>query len=109
MLSAGTPKVVNDESWTAALIFALQRLYTYTRARRPSRTLIDPLDAFVESIKKGSMLVAVKAAQEAAEATKDMEAKVGRSAYIQSDRLRDQKIPDAGAWGVKTILESLQK
>jgi len=49
---------------------------------------------------------AVKAAQEATEATRNLDAKVGRSAYV-GDTLKD--IPDPGAWGVKVILESLQK
>lgn len=59
------------------------------------------------AIRKGPINLAINAAQNAAEATRDMEAKVGRSAYIEGGRLKDQKIPDPGAWGVKIILESL--
>jgi dihydroxyacetone kinase len=109
VLSGEMPGVTNDEIWTTALKSALEKLYTYTLARRPSRTLVDPLDAFVDAFQKSSMDLAVNAAQEAAEATKDMDAKVGRSAYVQGDRLKDQKIPDPGAWGVKIILESLRE
>lgn len=50
---------------------------------------------------------AVKAAAEAAEATKELEAKAGRSAYVESDLLKKEKVADPGAWGVKTILENL--
>lgn len=94
--------------WTTALTSSLSKLYMYTRARPPSRTLVDPLAAFVESINEGSFGSAVKAAQEATEATKTLDAKAGRSAYL-GDTLKDKNIPDPGAWGVKIILESLQR
>lgn len=61
----------------------------------------------MEAVQKGPIELAVKAAQEAAEATKYMDTKIGRSAYVESGRLKDQEIPDPGAWGVKIILESL--
>ena len=99
--------VASEKIWTTALTSTLARFYTYTRARPPSRTLVDPLAAFIESIKQGSFGSALKAAQEATEATKALEAKVGRSAYV-GDTLKDKNIPDPGAWGVKIILESLQ-
>lgn len=83
-------------------------MYTYTRARRPSRTLVDPLSAFVESFGSGKSLVeAVGTAARAAEETKDVEAKAGRSAYIESESLKKEKVADPGAWGVKLILEAL--
>jgi len=49
----------------------------------------------------------VAAAVKVAEATKDLKAKAGRSAYVEGDRLQKEQIPDPGAWGVKTILENL--
>lgn len=94
--------------WSGALDSALNRLYAYTRARRPSRTLVDPLSVFVEKFASGKSLVeAVKAASKAAEETKDIEAKAGRSAYISSESLKKEKVADPGAWGVKLILEAL--
>lgn len=93
-------------SWPVALRAALEKLYTYTRARPPSRTLVDPLAAFIESLQEGSFASSVKAAREAAEATRYLEAKAGRSAYV-GESLKDEKIADPGAWGVKIILESL--
>ena len=87
---------------------ALQNLYTYTRARPPSRTLVDPLDAFVTPLSKSTDFpTAVKAAAEAADKTKDLAAKAGRAAYVEGDRLKEEKIPDPGAWGVKTVLEAI--
>ncbi|THH05051.1 hypothetical protein EW145_g5078 [Phellinidium pouzarii] len=94
------------EIWSSALIFALNRLFSYTRARPPSRTLVDPLTAFVQSLSTTGLAGSVKAAVDAAEATKDMDAKAGRSAYVESDLLKKEGVPDPGAWGVKVILES---
>ena len=49
----------------------------------------------------------MRAAVAAAEATRDVEAKAGRSAYVEGERLRSQRVADPGAWGVKVILENL--
>ncbi|KAF7983385.1 hypothetical protein HWV62_22391 [Athelia sp. TMB] len=99
---------VNDPTiWPFALRYALEKLYTYTRARPPSRTLVDPLAAFIENFQENVFAIAVRKAQEAAEATKNQEAKAGRSAYVESESLRDEQVADPGAWGVKVILESL--
>lgn len=43
----------------------------------------------------------------AAEATRDAEARVGRSAYLEEGLLKQQRVPDPGAWGVKVLLEAL--
>ena len=69
---------------------------------------MDPLTAFVEALPTSDFSRAVKAAAVAAEATKELEAKAGRSAYVGSDLLKKEKVADPGAWGVKVILESLQ-
>lgn len=99
--------MATHELWQAALRYALDRLYTYTRARPPSRTLVDPLSAFVKSFSAGNLASAVKVAAEAAEDTKNLAAKAGRSAYIEGDALKKEQIPDPGAWGVKVLLEAL--
>lgn len=101
--STATPEV-----WSTSLTLALKRLYTYTRARPPSRTLVDPLAAFVQTLPSSGFAEAVKAAAAAAQATKELEAKAGRSAYLGSDHLKAEKVADPGAWGIKVILESLQ-
>jgi triose/dihydroxyacetone kinase / FAD-AMP lyase (cyclizing) len=102
----GESRVATKDLWVRALTTALAKLYSYTRARPPSRTLVDPISAFVEAMPL-DFDDAVAAARDAAEATRGMDAKVGRSAYVDVDRLRKQRIPDPGAWGVKIILESL--
>ncbi|TFK75036.1 dihydroxyacetone kinase 1 [Pluteus cervinus] len=107
-LSSGT--AITPSIWTSALQSALKGLYTYTRARPPSRTLVDPLDAFINTLLNSNgnnYESAVKVAEEAAEGTKNLKAKAGRSAYVEGDRLREQQVPDPGAWGVKTILRGL--
>ncbi|TBU44014.1 dihydroxyacetone kinase 1 [Dichomitus squalens] len=103
-------QTITPEIWSSALSFALDKLYTYTRARPPSRTLVDPLAAFIETLASGkgsNTAEAVKAAADAALKTRDLEAKAGRSAYVEGDRLKQERIPDPGAWGVKVVLENL--
>lgn len=101
---------MTPQTWAQALKLALDNLYTYTRARPPSRTLVDPLSAFITAISSSdgtNFQDAVRAASQAAEATKDLEAKAGRSAYVEGDKLKQEQIPDPGAWGIKTILENI--
>lgn len=42
--------IVTPPIWAKSLTFALHRLFDYTRARPPSRTLIDPLAAFIGNL-----------------------------------------------------------
>jgi triose/dihydroxyacetone kinase / FAD-AMP lyase (cyclizing) len=93
--------------WSTALSSALTRLYTYTRARPPSRTLVDPLDAFISTLQqdRASYQDAVQKAGEAAEATKHLAAKAGRAAYVEAEKFKG--IADPGAKGVQVILEAL--
>jgi dihydroxyacetone kinase len=100
---------MTSEGWGQALITARDKLYTYTRARPPSRTLVDPLAAFIDKYNnsQGDYLSSVKAAADAAEMTKDLDAKAGRSAYVEDARLKLERIHDPGAWGVKVIFENL--
>jgi triose/dihydroxyacetone kinase / FAD-AMP lyase (cyclizing) len=91
------------EIWNKALVSARDKLYSYTRARPPSRTLVDPLAAFIENL-DGGYEKAVNAAAAAAEKTKDIEAKAGRSAYVDSALLTKERVADPGAWGVREIL-----
>ncbi|KAF4593368.1 Dihydroxyacetone kinase 2 [Pleurotus pulmonarius] len=98
------------KAWSVSLSSALEKLYTYTRARPPSRTLVDPLAAFIDMLAKeegGKLPEAIQAGSASAERTRELEAKAGRSAYVEGARLKDQKVPDPGAWGVKVILENL--
>jgi dihydroxyacetone kinase len=106
VLAHSSSTTITLEVWSSALKTALAQLYTYTRARPPSRTLIDPLTAFVDALPAG-LEGAVKAVQDAAEKTRDIEAKVGRSAYVEGELLKEKRIPDPGAWGIKVIIEAL--
>ncbi|KZT18331.1 dihydroxyacetone kinase [Neolentinus lepideus HHB14362 ss-1] len=105
--SARSQSTTSSQIWTQAVSSALAKLYTYTRARAPSRTLIDPLAAFAEALPNDGFAGAVQKAAEAADKTKHVEAKAGRSAYVEGDRLKKENVPDPGAWGVKAILEGL--
>lgn len=97
--------------WASALSHALKVLYTYTAARRPSRTLVDPLEAFTEAFAEsqgGNFDAAVKSAAEASEKTKDLVAKAGRAAYVGREALQEAQVPDPGAHGVATLLKGIQ-
>lgn len=80
-------------------------------ARTPSRTLVDPLEAFVSAFaaSPSDFAGSVKAGQDAAELTKTYEAKAGRAAYVGRDALKDAQVPDPGAWGVGVILQGVLK
>jgi dihydroxyacetone kinase len=116
-LAAGFVKQDSNETctakmWSIALSHAVESLYKYTNARPPSRTLVDPLDAFTKTFaeSEGNDLGnAIAEARTAAEKTKDLVAKAGRAAYVGQDALKDRQVPDPGAWGVVKILEGIQK
>lgn len=104
-------EVATAEVWARGLELALNTLYRYTRARPPSRTLVDPLSSFILTFASDPSRLshAIKAAQEAAEATRDLAAKAGRAAYVDQEKIREASVPDAGAWGVWKLLEGMQK
>lgn len=101
--SSSTPEV----NWPSALNHALTKLYTYTRARPPSRTLVDPLDAFVKgpSTEKADFYGSFEKAQEAARATRGMQAKAGRAVY--GGGVEGEEEMDPGAWGVAVLLKAV--
>lgn len=101
--------VAAEQDWSRGVSAALGQLYAYTRARPPSRTLIDPLATFADafSADPSDLRTAVRKAAEAAEATRDVEARVGRSAYVEMSLLKRERVPDPGAWGIKVLLEAL--
>ena len=108
-LAASGASVAAADDWARAVSAAREQLYTYTRARPPSRTLVDPVAAFADAFSANplDLRTAVSRAAEAAEATRDVEARVGRSAYIEGGLLKRERVPDPGAWGVKVLLEAL--
>jgi len=64
------------------------------------------LAGFIQSLGQG-YTSATRAAVAAAEKTKELDAKAGRSAYVDSSILTKEQVPDPGAWGVKTALEAM--
>ncbi|GAA5893508.1 hypothetical protein JCM6882_007840 [Rhodosporidiobolus microsporus] len=109
--SSSSASSVSPSVWAAALEHALSILYQYTPARRPSRTLIDPLAAFTESFgaaKGENFAEAVAEAAAACEETKDLVAQAGRAAYVERGALKEAQVPDPGAFGVVTILKGIQ-
>ncbi|POW09114.1 hypothetical protein PSTT_07018 [Puccinia striiformis] len=102
-------KTIDSQAWANALDFALNTLYKYTRARSPSRTLIDPLSAFVLTftLTPSELDKAIEAAKESAENTIYLDAKAGRASYVDRQKLQDSQVPDAGAWGVWKLLEAI--
>ncbi|KAJ9093839.1 hypothetical protein QFC21_006210 [Naganishia friedmannii] len=113
-LAAGfaNAETADGSAWARALSHALATLYKYTAARAPSRTLIDSLSTFTEhfGVSQGKDFSgAVKAAVDAAERTRDIQATAGRAAYVGQDALKEANVPDPGAWGVVKILEGIDR
>ncbi|CAG8701697.1 629_t:CDS:2, partial [Ambispora leptoticha] len=78
------------------------------------RTLMDALIPFVETFTKNAssdtvqaLSSALNAAQQGAENTRTLKAKLGRASYISDERIKAASVPDPGAWGLVTILNGL--
>lgn len=67
---------------------------------------MDPLTAFVEQLPQG-LSAASQAARDAANDTKRMVAKAGRSTYLDQKQLAEGDTPDPGAWGVAVLVSAL--
>jgi len=83
-------------------------LITDTRARPPSRTLVDPLEAFIQSLPSKGLSGAADDAQAAADKTKELVAKAGRGAYVNQEDLKKREVPDPGAWGIWRLVDGLR-
>lgn len=89
-----------------ALEGALEELLKYTRARLGDRTCLDCLIPFVETMKEsGNAGKALKEAGKGVESTKVMEAKLGRSSYLDENATRG--VPDPGAYGLLMLLKGM--
>ncbi|KAK9233983.1 Dak1 domain-containing protein [Lipomyces kononenkoae] len=93
-----------------SLMFALDTLYRYTRARPGDRTLIDSLAPFVATLVETSDLCkAVAASRSGFENTRKLQAKFGRASYVSDSAITnfddEGGLPDPGALGVVVILE----
>lgn len=94
--------------WAQAAGKARDTLLGYTKARPPSRTLVDPLVAFTDALSSGeSAQVAAEKAKDAAENTKTLAATSGRAAYVDQEQLKRENVPDPGAYGLALIFGGL--
>lgn len=89
-----------------ALKVSLDHLLKYTKARLGDRTCLDCLIPFVETLREtGDAKKALAEAAEGVESTKKLEAKVGRSSYL--DEAATRGVPDPGAYGLLKLLEGM--
>jgi len=89
-----------------ALSVALDQLLNYTRARLGDRTMLDCLIPFVEVLKStGNVEKALAEAEKGVESTKNLEAKLGRSTYLDESATRG--VPDPGAYGLLVLLKGM--
>lgn len=84
----------------------MNELLKYTRARLGDRTCLDCLIPFVETlVKTGDGKAALDEARKGVEGTKKLEAKLGRSSYLDESATRG--VPDPGAYGLLMLLEGM--
>jgi len=107
-LTALAAALASESTVPQALHAALQQLLKYTRARLGDRTMMDALIPFVETLlSSGDAESALVKAKEGVEGTKKMEAKLGRSTYL--DESATQGVPDPGAYGLYVLLSGMAK
>ncbi|KAI0474061.1 Dak1 domain-containing protein [Xylariaceae sp. FL0804] len=94
-----------SSTYAQAFAEAATTLKSYTSAREGDRTVMDVLlpfaDAFVES--KGDFHLAVRKAQEMAEATRYLKPRFGRATYVAEAA----ELPDPGAWAFYEFVEGM--
>lgn len=89
-----------------ALKAALEQLMKYTNARLGDRTMMDTLIPFIDTLTaSGDEKQAIAKAKEGMGGTKQMEAKLGRSTYLDESATRG--VPDPGAYGLLVLLEGM--
>lgn len=102
-LAAAPKGEITPAQWAQSAASALDVLSGYTSARPPSRTLMDPLFAFTETLPKSGIDAAAAASKAAAENTAKLVASAGRAAYVDQEALQKEAVPDPGAWGLALI------
>ncbi|KAM0718850.1 hypothetical protein Q7P37_005922 [Cladosporium fusiforme] len=107
-LTALAASLASESSVPAALKGALDQLLKYTRARLGDRTMMDALIPFVDTLNaSGDVDEAISKASDGVDGTKKMEAKLGRSTYL--DESATQGVPDPGAYGLLVLLRGMAK
>ena len=94
------------ESFAEALQEAMGQLCKYTTARVGDRTMMDCLIPFVETwVASGNLNKAVEEAEKGAVGTEKMDAKLGRSTYLDDSAIRG--VPDPGAYGLLVLIKGM--
>jgi len=106
-LTAFSSTLATSSSVPEALDGALATLLKYTRARLGDRTMLDCLIPFVEVLTQsgGDVVKALAEAGRGVDGTKVMEAKLGRSTYLDESATRGT--PDPGAYGLLVLLKGM--
>jgi hypothetical protein len=105
-LSSLAQNLWDAPTFADALQGALHSLLKYTRARLGDRTCLDCLIPFVETLQEtGDSKKALEEAEKGVETTKKLEAKLGRSSYL--DEAATRGVPDPGAYGLLMLLEGM--
>lgn len=105
-LSSLAQNMSTASSFPEALKNALDHLLKYTRARLGDRTVLDCLIPFTETLlRTGNTKKALDEAVKGVESTKKLEAKMGRSSYL--DEAATRGVPDPGAYGLLKLLEGM--
>lgn len=105
-LSSLAQNLPTATSFPEALKGALDHLLKYTRARLGDRTVLDCLIPFTETLlETGKPMKALEEAAKGVESTKALEAKMGRSSYL--DEAATRGVPDPGAYGLLKLLEGM--
>jgi dihydroxyacetone kinase len=100
------PGAVSPKVWAAALKQSCDALSKYTPARPGDRTLVDALYPFVDILgETGDVKQAAEAALKAADATKGMQASLGRAVYVGGSGY--EEVPDPGAWGLAVFFQGV--
>ncbi|KYK61525.1 hypothetical protein DCS_02667 [Drechmeria coniospora] len=100
------PGSATADVWARALKQSCDALSKYTPARPGDRTLVDALHPFVEVLATTcDVRAAAAAARKAADATKGMQASLGRTVYVGGSGY--EQVPDPGAWGLACFFDGL--
>lgn len=105
-LTALASSLASEDSVAKALKQALEELCQYTNARVGDRTMMDALIPFVDTlVMEGDVELATAKAKQGVEGTKMLEAKLGRSSYLDESATRG--VPDPGAYGLLVLLQGM--
>lgn len=105
-LTALASSLASEDNVAKALKKALEELCQYTNARVGDRTMMDALIPFVDTlVMEGDVELATAKAKQGVEGTKMLEAKLGRSSYLDESATRG--VPDPGAYGLLVLLQGM--